>query len=426
MLTAAAAVLVAELDPIDFYKPAHGAVAAAIAELVAADVHVDSGTVPARLRQGGEWNAATQEAVLSAIAGVSHTGGAPEHARIISDCARRRRLLRVADDIATAACAGVDTSGLIGALVDMGPRTSDTEDDPSLGQFIDTDDPDYDWIVEGLLERGDRVILTGPEGGGKSTLFRQMAVQLGAGVHPFTLEAIDPVRVLVVDLENGRRHVRREFRPLRVKARGAADDNVIVRVRGAGIDLLTPEDRRWLEERVRVAKPDVIFIGPIYKMANGDPNDETTGKPISAALDYLRTQYHCALVIEAHSGHANGSTKRPERPIGWSGWMRWPEFGLYLAQEGQLRHWRGDRDQRDWPSLLKRGGEWPWIAEFRSRDVTFAKVVEEIKRAGEVLSLRELAKRLGGHHTQIARAIEANKGQWEIAVREVENDAEPF
>ena len=57
---------------------------------------------------------------------------------------------------------------------------------PSLREFLDRDDPPFDWVVPGLLERGDRLILTGAEGLGKSVLMRQLAVCAAAGVHPFT------------------------------------------------------------------------------------------------------------------------------------------------------------------------------------------------------------------------------------------------
>ena len=76
---------------------------------------------------------------------------------------------------------------------------------------------------------------------------------------------------------------------------------------------------------------------------------------------------------EAHAGHA--TTKggdRDLRPRGSSALMGWPEFGFGLAldpDEPDLAHlvrWRGDRDQRDWPISLRRGGEWPWTDERRA------------------------------------------------------------
>ena len=74
---------------------------------------------------------------------------------------------------------------------------------PSLREFLDRDDPDHDWVIPGLLERGDRFILTGSEGLGKSVLQRQLAVCAAAGVHPFNHPRVEPVRVLLIDCENG-------------------------------------------------------------------------------------------------------------------------------------------------------------------------------------------------------------------------------
>jgi hypothetical protein len=56
---------------------------------------------------------------------------------------------------------------------------------PDLWQFLGTADDEFDWIVPGLIERGDRLMLTGFEGLGKSMLTRQLAVTMAAGLHPF-------------------------------------------------------------------------------------------------------------------------------------------------------------------------------------------------------------------------------------------------
>ncbi len=51
---------------------------------------------------------------------------------------------------------------------------------------------DYDRVVQGLLERRDRPIVTGAEGLGKSTLVRQLAVTMAAGVAPVHVGADRP------------------------------------------------------------------------------------------------------------------------------------------------------------------------------------------------------------------------------------------
>jgi hypothetical protein len=49
---------------------------------------------------------------------------------------------------------------------------------------------------------------------------------------------------------------------------------------------------------------------------------------------------------------------------------------LHLSANGTLEHWRGDRDTRDWPAALQRGGAWPWTAIHDTRGVTFAKILD--------------------------------------------------
>lgn len=237
-----------------------------------------------------------------------------------------------------------------------------------LREILDGSD-DYDWLIPGLIERMDRLILTGGEGAGKSTFVRQIAVLASAGLHPITFKTIDPVRVLVIDAENSEKQWRRNARPLATKAKlqgmqDPADHLQIACI--PRLDISTEKDLGAIHRLVDEHKPDILVIGPLYRLIPRAINSDDDAAPMLAALDSLRAR-GLALIMEAHAGHA--TTKggdRDLRPRGSSALMGWPEFGFGLAldpNEQNLAHlvrWRGDRDERDWPTVIRRGGEWPW------------------------------------------------------------------
>jgi hypothetical protein len=239
---------------------------------------------------------------------------------------------------------------------------------PTLADFLSAEDDAEDWVIPGLLAREDRMILTGAEGLGKMMLLRQIAVTAAAGIHPFTHQPMRPRTVLLVDLENPAQIMRQTIRKMveqaKIKSsRHDVADRVYVERRPEGLNLAEPANVAWLMKRVTLCDPDILIIGPLYKLMNDNPNDEATARACTVALDLVRTRGRCALLLEAHAGHAtSGMTDRPVRPTGSSLWLRWPEFGYGLRRAKtddahefrrvEFVAWRGARGERDWPSEL--------------------------------------------------------------------------
>jgi hypothetical protein len=216
-----------------------------------------------------------------------------------------------------------------------------------------------------------------------STLLRQVAVMAAAGLHPFTpSRAIPPIVSLIIDAENRERTVRRAMSRLVDQATYQSGSSVWAEERchlwmaPGGLDLHNRADQARLVATVRQVKPDLICLGPLYKLTSGDPSDEESAKELSEILDHIAVRYNCSLLIEAHAPHAQGGRERQIRPYGASLWQRWCEFGLgmYPQADGawEVKHWRGQREEREWPTILARGEYWPWI------EVRDGRPVEEI------------------------------------------------
>ncbi|MEY9995827.1 hypothetical protein ABIE67_007859 [Streptomyces sp. V4I8] len=309
------------------------------------------------------------------------------YAEIVQDRGLRRSLIELGTRTVQAGYGTTgETTDLIERVVaesrDLRDRGMASEDLPveDILDFVQHEDT-YDWVVPGLLERQDRLILTASEGGGKSTLLRQMSVTLAAGIHPFrTWETIDPVKVLTLDCENGEAASRRKFRPLLAAAEALEQPvqrgQFHIECRPSGLDLTRPSDRAWTMRRVEKIKPDVLIIGPVYRLHAGNPNDEELARKVSVVIDEARATAGCTVLMEAHAPHGNNMGPRSLRPLGSSLWMRWPEFGFGLrpvedeksaqnvegARGRRVVPWRGSRDERDWPAFIKQGEKWPWIS----------------------------------------------------------------
>ncbi|MET7975796.1 DnaB-like helicase N-terminal domain-containing protein [Streptomyces mirabilis] len=385
----ACAEVLAASAPEAYYVPRHVMIYRAIADLFLAGQPVDQITVAKHLSDRGELGKIGGAAYLYELVQAVPTAANGEYyAEIVQDRGLRRALIELGTRLTQMGYSpDGETSELIERAVAMArelrDRTGDDDDMPSedILDFVQHEDT-FDWIVPGLLERMDRLILTAGEGGGKSVLLRQIAVTLAAGVHPFeTWKTIDPIKVLVIDCENGESASRRKYRPL-LAAADSLDQPIRrgqfhIRCRPEGLDLTRPQDRSWTMRRVEDFNPDLLIIGPIYRLHAGDPNSEELARKVSVVLDEARATANCAVFMEAHSPHHNGfGQHRTLRPVGSSLWMRWPEFGFGLrpvedeksAEDGdgargrRFLPWRGMRDERDWPRFIRQGEKWPWIS----------------------------------------------------------------
>jgi hypothetical protein len=242
-------------------------------------------------------------------------------------------------------------------------------------EFLQEVDQDvYEWVIPGLLEKRERVIVVAAEGVGKTMLARQVAICAAAGLHPFTFQPMKPVCTLTIDLENPERIIRRTTHSIMhnaVKKSHATDVLAHLHMKPDGIDLCSVKDRTYIEELVDRIKPEILFLGPLYKsyVDNGTRSSEAMAVEVAKFLDTLRDVHGCALWLEHHAPLGTSMASRDLRPFGSSVWSRWPEFGISLTPdptalsgyEYNVGHFRGARDKRPWPTKMARGVELPFI-----------------------------------------------------------------
>lgn len=361
----------------DFFQPVAAAAFAALVEAHRLGEPLDAVGLHATLREAGidpdvRW--------LQLLAG--HGAGAyRRHARTVVAHRVRRQLLEAVGEIQhDARDSTVDPEQLLdrlqGHLASIHlPDGRPPADLHLLDEFLDA--PEHamsPWVVPGLLRKGWRVVVVGSEGGGKSTLWRQFAVLAAQGIHPLGFEPINPVRTLLVDLENPADAIVDACKPLRDQV-GRRQTYEPGRAwlwhRPQGIDLRTRQGRSELAAVCAAVKPQLLSLGPLYKAyQRGKDSDEEAAAEVQHVLDDLRTRHGFALLLEHHAPQDTGG-HRTMRPYGSSLWLRWPEVGIAMkenpTQPGtvDLDRWRGDRLRNAWPDHIARDGVWPWTGVWK-------------------------------------------------------------
>ncbi len=281
------------IDRDDIYRPEHQVIWDSIHAVTATGALPEPALVLDHLTRVKELNKVGGAPYLFELVQAGRFGQLDEYARIVRDTSRLRSAQEATSKVRSAirSARPENVTDAIEAavtvmdqeLVRFGASTNqrirrhvETIDELLHGE----DDDTYDWVIPGLLERQERVIITAEEGAGKSTLLRQIAVQAAAGIHPFTLETIAPITVLHIDVENTRRQSRRRYRPLRLQAGHQLEsDRLRIELRTAGLDLTTDTDRDWLLDTCRHVQPDLLLIGPIYNSPTATPPKRSPPNP---------------------------------------------------------------------------------------------------------------------------------------------------
>ena len=235
-----------------------------------------------------------------------------------------------------------------------------------------------EFALDETLAKGERLILIGFEGTGKSTLCRQIACMAAAGLHPFTgMPMKEPRKVLYIDAENHPDQVQDSWAGL-VGLAGRHGHPVergmltVMEEFDSNRDLTDEQGAAWLMERVHAYQPDLIVMGPLTNLAGRDLRDDEPVRKLRNAINHARTVCNSAFILEHHAPLKGSVDKeRQLRPYGSSLFLKWPDYGYGIKPtevEGTFEWFknRGPRVRsRKWPEALREGVpnslEWPWM-----------------------------------------------------------------
>ena len=370
------------LNEPDFAQPVHGAAWEAIRELHRKGQRPDPTTVVTEAQKRG---VRVEHQLLVDVVGRGFAPNADHYGELIRADHHRRRLVDAMNGARQLLDNGApldEVAAKLSPALATGETEHHVEKALTLDEFCDQELPADEWVIPDLLARGDRAIITGSEGFGKTVLIRQLAICAAAGMQPFTFADAKPARVLMVDAENPLRVMVKSMSRIRnnllLRGKGT-DDRMWIDRHPQGMDLGKASDRLALHSLCRMFRPDLLVIGPAYKLYVGGSNqrEEDLARTVTSTLDGLREEFGFALILEHHSPHAAPGQKRTTRPIGSSLWQRWPEFGIGLGKPdaepqkdprtgrklrvAAVEHWRGMRDFRPWPDELTQGETLPWV-----------------------------------------------------------------
>jgi hypothetical protein len=308
-----AAHLPGDLQPSDFFEPAHQDIAAAMLSLAVDGVAPDELTVSQRLREA---NSPVTAATVSLL--VSDAGQAAfriEHADMIADAAILRRAL-VAAEQATDPDTLLDHYATIaetrkGRRKAPGPTRMDFD---ALLSFERKEDPSCILGSHRWLCKGGSMLIVGQSGTGKSSLMMQAAVHWCLGRDFFGIKPAKPLRAVVLQAENDAGDISEALQDVIAGAYLDSDERATLREHLAIFRDTVSTGTTFtaaLRQLVIDQQADIVFVDPLLSFAGIDVSDqEQASKFLRHDLAPILLETGAVLVAMHHTGKPKSSSDK--------------------------------------------------------------------------------------------------------------------
>ena len=188
-------------------------------------------------------------------------------------------------------------------------------------------------LIQGVLRKGHKLLLSGPSKAGKSFALIELCIAIAEGIEWLGLQCA-PGGVLYVNLELDRASCLHRFQDV-YKAIGVTPRNPDaidiwnLRGRSCPMDKLSPK----LIRRALKKGYTAVIIDPIYKVITGDENSADQMAAFCNQFDKIATELGCAVIYcHHHSKGSQGQKRSMDRASGSGVFARDPDALLDLIE----------------------------------------------------------------------------------------------
>lgn len=215
-------------------------------------------------------------------------------------------------------------------------NTDDWPDIVPLSEALKDPPPLADVLIQGILRKGHKMLISGPSKAGKSFFLMELAMALANGQKWIGFQCRKS-RVLYINFEIDSASCIHRFMDIRAALMengvdcSHSEDLMVWNLRGHAMPLneMVPK----ITAKCKDFNLDVILVDPIYKVLMGDENNASDMGAFCNEFDKIANLLHCSVIYcHHHSKGAQGFKKAMDRASGSGVFARDPDAQLDMLE----------------------------------------------------------------------------------------------